>query len=1081
MAFTQSSYPRIHNMRAYAAGRLVTRPGTALVNTGGVLATPLHSVRRLNDPIPGVTNAFTRVVGAGTALYAGPAGTLTQYDTGYSGNPLSLVSYRPDMSPEPFMYVMDSSKASKIRADGTLFNFGGAPPLKAPTPDLAAPNTKIIDTGNATAGWANSGTAGALSSVSRFSTTTDVAAYSGGVLYDSGTTGWACVKPAAFTSGISPRALVIINSGGGTQETVEITEVNPAITSTTIASIVSDNAALVGGPSGTGPSSIVLTAPANALTGLQRNALVKIDSELVRVLAVITGPGNVVSFRCSTTFSHAAGSSVTGVASFRAYFANNHVGGETLAINVVQSTVTAGIGNIDKSITIDLSTIGTQPTDADDYLHVSISMDVSANLVEGRVYLDYDSATNDFAHNASYLSFRQNDLQAAVATTITTVTAVQQAIQNQQIAQASAGPRPVRSDYNYKGGAADYQADLRAWLAAGGATGQSSTQADTGGAQWSELLIPLGQLQRIGTDTSRTLANVVKVRVQLNVTANVVLQFGAILIRGGYGPDVGQIGNPISYRYRGRSSTTGAKSNPSPPTRYGLMPRRDQITVTMTQHPDAQFDKLDVYRFGGALTATLPTGTAFWAYVGTTANVASPSFADTYLDSDIANAPALEFDNFQPFVDIDITRSGTCVVAGTSVEYVSGAAFNVNWAAGTEIVIGNQLYHLYTQPGSTLFLELAESAGAPNGGAPSGVVAFFLMEPPLLGQTLPVMWGPWNGMFFACGSAYQPGYLFGTKPNNPDSAPDAYQWEVSSPSEPTMGGIIWGPLAFACTTQRTFQLVPSADTSRVIELQEVPGAGGLWSRWAICAGDVICKLEVDGIYAVVGGTHESLTAPALSLIFGHDGQAGQNVTLGTLTFYAVDMTNTSNLRLSWENNHLIFNYLDLSGTRRRIWYSWIFKIWGVDTLPFGSVYDYQEEGQSINSVLVCGADGNLYQSTGTLDGAAKVAGEVRMPWMGSLPKFMHGRDGYLGLVAAANCNLVVNADGTDNTVVIAAPTNYAKIYIPLPPVKGRVLEWAFNSTDSFELYLGDCKFNLKPWGDPGQFQPLNPFALLLGA
>ncbi len=291
---------------------------------------------------------------------------------------------------------------------------------------------------------------------------------------------------------------------------------------------------------------------------------------------------------------------------------------------------------------------------------------------------------------------------------------------------------------------------------------------------------------------------------------------------------------------------------------------------------------------------------------------------------------------------------------------------------------------------------------------------------------------------------------------------------------------MWGPLAFVSTTKRTFQIIPSADTNRLIELQEVTGGGGLWSRWAVCAEIVPCKLEVDGIYTMPGGTHESLTSPELSLLFGHDGQSGQNVTLGSLTFYAVDMTNTANLRLSWENSHLIFNYVDLNGTRRRIWYSFIFKIWGVDTLSFGAVCDYAEEGQSINSLLIGGADGNLYQSTGTLDGAAKITSEVRMPWMGNLPKFMHGRDGYLGLVAAASCNLVINYDGTDQTVIIAAPTNYQKIYTPLTPNKGRVLEWAFNSTDQFELYLGDCKFNLKPWGDPGPYQPLNPFALLLG-
>jgi hypothetical protein len=901
-----------------------------------------------------------------------------------------------------------------------------------------------------------------------------------GILYDSGTTGWAVVQPAAFSSGISPRGLVIVNSGGGTAETVEIIEVNPAVTSTTIGSISYDSGL-------TGACVIQMAAPASSITGLVRNGLIKLGAggtlEFVRVISVTSGPGNTLSFRCSTVNNHVAGDALTGVASFRAFFANNHLSGETLAINVVQSTVAAGLGTIDKTIAIDLSTIGTQPSNNDDLLHISISLDVPANLVEGRVYLDMDSATNDFTRNADYVAFRQSDLQAAVSNTITTITSLQQAIQNQQIDKGASQPPfspgvplpfPRRPFSGPSFGAPfSYLSPNLGLPVTKPALGSPSTQTATGGSQWSELLIPLGQLQRIGTDSSRTLANVAKVRVQINVTASTVVQFGAILIRGGFGPDVGQVGSPIFYRHRGRSSVTGSKSNPSPASRYGLAPRRDQITVTMAQHPDTQYDKLDVFRFGGALTAQLSSGVTFWAYVGTTANSASPTFADTFLDSDIADAPALDFDNFQPFPDIDITRSGTCNVTGTTVTWVSGDSFNLNWAQGSEIIIKNQLYHLYAQPTSTTRLEIAESGGT------QAAVSFFLPQPTLLNQKLPVMWGPWNGMFFACGSPNQPGYLFGTKRNNPDSAPDKYQWEVSSPSEPCVGGFMWGPLAFVSTSERTFQILPSADPNRVVELQEVPGAGGLWSRWGVAPGLVPYKIERDGIYAMPGGSHQSITAPHLNLLFPHDGQPGQTVTLGSITFSPPDFTNTANLRLSYENSHLIFNYIDTTGTRRKMIYSEIFGVWTIDTLPFAGVYDYVEEGLALNSVLIGGADGNLYQSTGTLDGAANVASEIRMPWMGGLPGFTHVRDGYLGLVSAAPSNFVINGDGTDNTVVIPATAGYSKVYTPLPPVKAKVLEFAFNSAQAFELYLADAYVNAKTWGSGAAYDKLNPFAPLL--
>lgn len=964
---------------------------------------------------------------------------------------------------------------------------GVAPPLKAPTPDFAAPNVTTIDNGNAITGWAASGTSGAVSSVARINTTIT------SIAYDSGTTGWATVQPASFTSAIAERSLVIVNSGGGTQETVEITEANPAVGSTTIAAIAYDSGT-------TGLCSIQMTAPRTEEQGLVRNSLIQVGSggtqENVRVLSVTDGPGNLLSFRCSTVSNHAAGENLVGLASFRAYFANNHAADETLTINVVQSSITAGIGNIDKTIAIDLSVIGSQPTTDDDLLHISMNLDVPANLIEARVYLDVDSSNQDFAHNAFYAAFRQNDLQAAVSNTLSTITALQQAIQNAQIDQGASGQQPspvyhhrdvpplmvdvdfISQDVELDGGSGGYGGGgggVGVVGGGGGGIGPPSEQTSTGAGQWSELLINVGQLLRVGSDSSRTLGNTAKIRVQLNVSATTQVQFGSITLRGGYGPDVGQIGLPIYYRYRGRSSVTGAKSNASPPTRYGLAPRRDKITVPMTQHPDVQIDKLDVFRFGGALASRLPDGHAYWAYAGTTANSASPSFSDTFLDSDIANSSALEFDNLQPFPDIDISHSGTCNVAGTTVTWVSGDKFNTSWAPGTEIYIGNQLHYMYNSPSSTTQLELVRCAGAQTGAA------FFIFEATLLNQRLPVMWGPWNGMFFACGSSYQPGFLFGTKRNNPDSSPDRYQWEMTSPSEPLVGGIMWGPETFVCSTQRTFRILASSDPNKVIEWQEVPGGGGLWSRWAICAGDGIAKLEVDGIYLTTGGSHTQITSPELSLIFGHDGQPGQNVNLGSVTFYAVDMTQTANLRLSWENNHILFDYIDLSGTRRTIVYSLIFRIWSVDTYSFGGVAHYMEEGLSINSVLVCGADGNLYSLSGTTDAGASFTSEARLPWIGSLPGFTHVRDGYVGLVSVASLNLVVNYDGTDATVVMPATSNYQRIYTPLPPVKGRALEFAINSASAFELYMQDTFFHAKQWGSPDEFAKLNPFAALIGA
>jgi len=67
-------------------------------------------------------------LGAASKLYAG----FTQVDTGYSGNPLSLVPFRPNQSVQPWMYVGDSLKMSKVRSDGLTYKMGIKEPQATP-------------------------------------------------------------------------------------------------------------------------------------------------------------------------------------------------------------------------------------------------------------------------------------------------------------------------------------------------------------------------------------------------------------------------------------------------------------------------------------------------------------------------------------------------------------------------------------------------------------------------------------------------------------------------------------------------------------------------------------------------------------------------------------------------------------------------------------------------------------------------------------------------------------------------------------------------------------------------------------
>src|SRR5260370_590079 len=243
----------------------------------------VHSVRRLNDDVPGAARVFGRVVGAGPSLYL-PELQTTISDTGYSGNPLALLPFRPDQSPETWMYVADSLKNVKVRVDGTVYGRGIAPPLAAPGAVFAQPLFRLVDDFGAlyTAG----GTASAPAVATRVNTT-----IGNSILFDVGTTGWASIQPAATP--IWAGMTLVINTGGGTQETVVVVSVAPPVpVGITVGAISYDTG-------NSGPCTVQPSPSTTPTYGLDRDALVQLgtNGEMVRVLSVSRGPDGSFSFR----------------------------------------------------------------------------------------------------------------------------------------------------------------------------------------------------------------------------------------------------------------------------------------------------------------------------------------------------------------------------------------------------------------------------------------------------------------------------------------------------------------------------------------------------------------------------------------------------------------------------------------------------------------------------------------------------------------------------------------------------------------------------------------------------------------
>jgi hypothetical protein len=123
-------FPYAQNVRAYLRDR-VTGRATQDSSVTRMDSSPVHSIRRLNDSTPaGPPSGFILVGGVQNGdLYANNM----RVDNGLSGNPISLLPFRPNASVQPWMYVGDSLKMDKVRSDGLRYKMGIAEPQAAPS------------------------------------------------------------------------------------------------------------------------------------------------------------------------------------------------------------------------------------------------------------------------------------------------------------------------------------------------------------------------------------------------------------------------------------------------------------------------------------------------------------------------------------------------------------------------------------------------------------------------------------------------------------------------------------------------------------------------------------------------------------------------------------------------------------------------------------------------------------------------------------------------------------------------------------------------------------------------------------
>jgi hypothetical protein len=260
----------------------------------------------------------------------------------------------------------------------------------------------------------------------------------------------------------------------------------------------------------------------------------------------------------------------------------------------------------------------------------------------------------------------------------------------------------------------------------------------------------------------------------------------------------------------------------------------------------------------------------------------------------------------------------------------------------------------------------------------------------------------------------------------------------------------------------------------------VAGSKGLFAQWGFCSGDAIYYRSKSGIEASNGSSSQSITDEDLSLLFGHDGQPGQPVTIGSITFFPPDDTKLNNQRLSFVDGFLYFDYIDTQGTQRTMVYNSKADVWGVDDYNPAVLTHYGDEGPGVHAMILGANDGRAYLGQGIVDGNnLPFPCEARMPQLSELiGQYTVPYEGILGLQGSQSgaISLVVNVDGVDNLVSVPVTSGYTKPYTRLPAVKGKILAFGAVSTFPFSLFLRDIQFQIGLWGREEVAHPVNPFS-----
>lgn len=236
----------------------------------------------------------------------------------------------------------------------------------------------------------------------------------------------------------------------------------------------------------------------------------------------------------------------------------------------------------------------------------------------------------------------------------------------------------------------------------------------------------------------------------------------------------------------------------------------------------------------------------------------------------------------------------------------------------------------------------------------------------VLAQPVHALWGPLEGMLFACGDPYRPGHLYFCKPDEPDHWSASGNVEVCAPSEELLNGGIYGTYGFVLSTRSFYVIYPGLTALGSVTVTPTLCKRGLWAKWAFAVGPGgVYFMAEDGLFRTAGGPEEWLSREIDPLFRGETKHG----------YLPIDKAAKLALRMTIWENKLFFQYQDTGGARQ----TWVYDILQQTGrhYQFGRAHSVLQ-GEDEDLLLIGGLNqGATYTHEGLSDAGLPIACVVR--------------------------------------------------------------------------------------------------------